>query len=110
MHAFYDLYKLGDHGSAMWMGRVHSYDVALLEIELSAAKAPGDYLIVNEQSGEQNVLSFGLRLDGHVKSMGRGQVTVNAKSISGGPDTSATRKVPVGTNFSTDARSTLWRK
>ncbi len=69
MYAFYDLYKLGDHGSALWMGRVQSYSVALLEIELNAAKAPGNYLIVNQQNGQQNFLSFGMSVDGHVKSI-----------------------------------------
>ena len=63
----YDLYKLGDQGSAMWMGRVQSYSLALLEIELTAAKAPGDYLIVDQQNGQRNFLSFGFSMDGHVK-------------------------------------------
>ena len=63
----YDLYKLGDHGSAMWLGRVQSYSLALLEIELTAARAPGDYLIVDQKNGQRNFLSFGLSMDGHVK-------------------------------------------
>jgi len=67
----YDMYKLGDRGSAMWMGRVQSYNLALLEIERTAVKAPGDYLIVNEQTGQRNILSFGLSLHGHVESNGR---------------------------------------
>ena len=71
MYPLYDMYKVGDHGSTMWMGRTESYNVALFEIELAAAKAPGDYLIVNEQTGQQNALSLGLSLDGHVKSIGR---------------------------------------
>lgn len=54
----------------MWMGRVQSYNLALFEIELTAARAPGDYLIVNEHTGQQNVVSFGLSMDGHVKSIG----------------------------------------
>lgn len=69
MYPLYDLYKLGDHGSALWMGRVQSYSVALFEIELTAARAPGDYLIVNEQTGQQNVVSFGWSMDGQVKTI-----------------------------------------
>ena len=63
--------ELGDHGSATWMGRTESYNVALFEIEVTAAKAPGDYLIVNEQTGQQNIISLGLSLDGRVTPIGR---------------------------------------
>jgi hypothetical protein len=65
MHALFDMYKLDLYGSAMWMGSVQSYSVALFEIELTAAKAPGDYGIINRQTGERTVLSFGLSVDGH---------------------------------------------
>lgn len=69
MDGFFDLYKLGEH-SAMWLGRVQSYSVALFEIELTAAQAPGDYLIVDKQTGDRNIVSFGWSMDGHVKSIG----------------------------------------
>ena len=65
MHAFYDMYKVDLGGSTMWLGSVQSYSVALFELELTAAKAPGDYAIVNRQTGERNVLNFGLSVDGH---------------------------------------------
>ena len=65
MHALFDIYKLELHGSTMWMGCVQSYSVALFEIELTAAKAPGDYAIINRQTGERVVLNFGLSVDGH---------------------------------------------
>ena len=65
MHALYDMYKVDLGGSTMWLGSVQSYSVALFEIELTAAKAPGDYAIVNRQTGERNVLNFGLSVDGH---------------------------------------------
>ena len=73
MHALFDVYKLDLCSSAMWMGSVQSYGVALFEIELTAAKAPGDYAIVNRQTGERTVLSFGLSVDGrhhHVEPIG----------------------------------------
>jgi len=47
------------------MGSVQSYAIALFEIELTAAKAPGDYAIINRQTGERTALSFGLSVDGH---------------------------------------------
>jgi hypothetical protein len=68
------MYKLDLYRSALWMGSVQSYGVALFEIELTAAKAPGDYAIVNRQTGERTVLSFGLSVDGHhhhVEPIGR---------------------------------------
>ena len=65
MYALFDIYKLDPRGSAMWMGSVQSYSVARFEIELTATKAPGDYAIVNRQTGERNILSFGLSLDDH---------------------------------------------
>lgn len=74
MHALFDMYKLDLYSSALWMGSVQSYGVALFEIELTAAKAPGDYAIVNRQTGERTVLSFGLSVDGHhhhVEPIGR---------------------------------------
>jgi hypothetical protein len=46
------------------MGSVRSYSAAAFEIELSAARAPSDYAIVNRQTGERTVLSFGLSVDG----------------------------------------------
>jgi hypothetical protein len=62
--ALFDIYKFGLHGSAMWMGTVQSYNVALFEAELTATNAPGDFAIVNRQTGERTVLSFGLSVDG----------------------------------------------
>ena len=64
MSALFDMYKVDFGGSGMWMGSVESYSVALFEIELTAAKAPGDYAIVNRQTGERTVLNFGLSVDG----------------------------------------------
>jgi hypothetical protein len=46
------------------MGSVHSYNAAAFEIELNAARALGDYAIVNRQTGERTALSFGLSVDG----------------------------------------------
>ena len=65
MHALFDIYKVDPRGSAMWMGSAQSYSVALFEIKLTAAKAPGDYTIVNRQTGDRTALSFGLSVDGH---------------------------------------------
>ena len=65
MHALFDMYKVDPRGSAMWLGSVESYSVALFEIELTAAKALGDYAIVNRQTGDRTVLNFGLSVDGH---------------------------------------------
>src|SRR5215469_12345361 len=65
MHALFDMYKVDFRGSAMWLGSVQSYSVALFEIKLTAAKAPGDYTIVNRQTGDRTALSFGLSVDGH---------------------------------------------
>jgi hypothetical protein len=64
MSAFFDLYKVDFRGPDIWLGSVHSYGYAALEVELSAARAPGDYAIVNRQTGERTVLSFGLSVDG----------------------------------------------
>jgi hypothetical protein len=65
MHALFDMYKVDSRGSAIWMGSVQSYGVALFEIELTAVRAPGDYAIVNRQTGERTKLSCGLSVDGH---------------------------------------------
>ena len=65
MHALFDMYKVDPSGSAMWMGSIQSYSVALFEIELTAAKAPGDYAIINRHTGERTMLSLGLCVDGH---------------------------------------------
>jgi hypothetical protein len=42
MSALFDLYSLDPRGSAMWLGTVQSYNLAIFEIELTAARAPGD--------------------------------------------------------------------
>jgi len=65
MHALFDMYKVDLGGSAMWLGSVQSYSVAVFEIELTAARAPGDYAIINRQTGDRTALSFGLSVDGH---------------------------------------------
>ena len=65
IHALFDMYKVDLGGSAMWLGSVQSYSVAVFEIELTAARAPGDYAIINRQTGERTALSFGLSVDGH---------------------------------------------
>ena len=51
MSALFDLYRLDPQGSAMWLGTVQSYTLAIFEIELTAARAPGDYTIVNRKTG-----------------------------------------------------------
>ena len=65
IHVLFDMYKVDLGGSAMWLGSVQSYSVALFEIKLTAARAPGDYAIVNRQTGDRTALSFGLSVDGH---------------------------------------------
>jgi len=64
MCALFDMYKGDFRGPAMWLGSVHSYDAAAFGIVLIAARAPGDYAIVNRQTGERTILSFGLSVDG----------------------------------------------
>jgi hypothetical protein len=64
MCALFDMYKLDFRGPDTWLGSVHSYSAAEFGIVLSAARAPGDYAIVNRQTGKRTVLSFGLRVDG----------------------------------------------
>ena len=63
MHALFDIYRVDVDGSAEWLDSVESYSVALLKIELIAVKAPGDYAIVNRQTGERTVLSCGLSVN-----------------------------------------------
>ena len=62
MHALFDIYRVGVGGSAEWLDTVQSYSVALLKIELIAVEVPGDYAIVNRQTGDRTVLSFGMRV------------------------------------------------
>ena len=64
MCALFDMYKGDFRGPGMWLGSVHSYDAAAFGIVLIAARAPGDYAIVNRQNGDRTVLSFGLTVDG----------------------------------------------
>jgi hypothetical protein len=49
VHEQFDIRKLGFRGSAIWMGGAQSYSIALLEIELTSAKALGDYAIINKR-------------------------------------------------------------
>jgi hypothetical protein len=65
MSALFDLYKLNLRGSAEWLGSVQSFNMALLEIELTAAREPGDYTVVNRETGERTDLTFGVRLEDH---------------------------------------------
>ena len=65
MSALFDLYKFDLQGSAKWLGSVQSFNTALFEIELTATKAPGDYAVINRQTGERTDLTFGVRLEGH---------------------------------------------
>ena len=64
MCALFDMYKVDFRGPDKWLGSVHSDTAATFGVELSAARAPGDYAIVNRRTGERTVLSFGLRVDG----------------------------------------------
>ena len=61
MHALFDMYRVDFDGSVEWLGSVRDYSVALLEVELTAVEAPGDYVIVNRQTGDRMVLNFGMR-------------------------------------------------
>ena len=69
MCALFDMYKVDFRGPAMWLGSVHSYSAAAFGIQLSAVRAPGDYAIVNRQTGERTVLSFGLSVDGRHENL-----------------------------------------
>ena len=61
MHALYDIYMVDVDGSVESLGSVLSYSLALLKIELTAVEAPGDYVIVNRQSGDRTELSVDRR-------------------------------------------------
>ena len=63
MHAHFDIYRVDVGGSAKWLDSIESYSVALLKIELIAVEAPGDYAIVNRQTGDRTELSLDLRVD-----------------------------------------------
>ena len=65
MFALFDLYRLDPRGSAMWLGTVQSYNLAMFEIELIATRAPGDYTIVNRKTGRRTDLRLGVTVDGH---------------------------------------------
>jgi hypothetical protein len=65
MSALFDLYKLDLQGTVKWLGSVHTFNMALFEVELTAARAPGDYTVINRQTGERTDLTFGVRLAGH---------------------------------------------
>jgi hypothetical protein len=64
MRALFDMYKVDFRGPDRWLGSASSYRVAALEIGMSAAGEPGDYAIVNRQTGRRTVLSFGLSVEG----------------------------------------------
>jgi hypothetical protein len=61
MHALFDIYMVDVDGSVESLGSVLSYSLALLKIELTAVEAPGDYVIVNRQSGDRTELSVDRR-------------------------------------------------
>ena len=63
MHALFDIYEVDPDGSVEWLASVLSYSVALLKIELTAVEAPGDYVIVNRQTGDRTELSLDLSVD-----------------------------------------------
>jgi hypothetical protein len=65
MSALFDLYNLDLQGSAKWLGSVQTFDIALLVVEMTAERAPGDYIVINRQTGERTDLTFGVRLAGH---------------------------------------------
>ena len=65
MSALFDLYNLDLQGSAKWMGSVQTFNMALLVAEMTAARAPGNYTVINRQTGERTDLTFGVRLAGH---------------------------------------------
>jgi hypothetical protein len=89
MRALFDMYKVDLRGSAMWMGSVHSYGAAAFEIELNAARAPGDYAIVNRQTGERTALSFGLSVDGRYDHVTLISQQASAAQIGGSCDEEA---------------------
>ena len=60
MYPSFDILKLATDGSEQWMGNVESYDVALFDIELAAAKWPGKYAIFDRQTGQREVFNFEL--------------------------------------------------
>ena len=63
IHALFDIYEVDPDGSVEWLASVQSHSVALLKIELTAVEAPGDYVIVNRQTGDRTELSVGLSVD-----------------------------------------------
>jgi len=54
----FEILKVSSDGSEQWLGNVESRDMALFDIELTAAKSPGKYAILNRQTGEREVLNF----------------------------------------------------
>ena len=54
----FEILKVSSDGSEGWLGNVESRDMALFDIELTAAKSPGKYAILNRQTGAREVLNF----------------------------------------------------
>ena len=58
MYPSFEILKLEPDGSEQWLGNVESRDLAVFDIELTAAKLPGKYAVLNLQTGEREVLNF----------------------------------------------------
>ena len=61
MRALFDMYRVDVDGSVEWLGSSQDYRLALLEIGLNSVEAPGEYVIVDRQTSDRIVLSFGMR-------------------------------------------------
>ena len=61
MYPSFEILKLGTDGSEQWMGDVESHDLALFDIELTAAKWPGKYAILNQGRPTNPVIPCGLQ-------------------------------------------------
>ena len=63
MPANFCILKLQPDGSEFPIGDAESYNEALFEIELSAIRSPGKYVIRNRMTGQRDVLNLELKTE-----------------------------------------------
>lgn len=56
----FDIFRLQSDGSEMHLGEATSYRIALIDVEMLAAKVPGKYVIRDRETGQKHVLNLGV--------------------------------------------------
>jgi len=73
--ALFDIFLVGENGQVRWIEAVKDLETARARVEILGNNSPGEYLIVNEDTGTKTVIKVGLQVNATEKTNNTSRAT-----------------------------------